>query len=222
MSFTEPRAQPIPATTYTPVSVFGGLLCQAMQPWLTLHLAWLLDGIGVMVDPLYNLVADIGVDGDRDYLPGYGRVFNVAPQPGQPGYGLPTCDPADLPYVGQYVGVSIPQGTDPVTARSLVVAEAGQKRGTPAAVIAAAKRNLVGTQSVQYIERKYSDGSANAGWFGLIVKPAEVVSLPALIAAVNAVKFGGLMFWVQQSNGTVWNAESSTYNSDTLTWAQKG
>jgi len=125
-------------------------------------------------------------------------------------------------YLAQFVGVSIPTGSDDPTARSLIQLEAGRNRGTEAAVIAAAKRTLKGTQSVQYIRRTYVDGSPNGFWFGLVVRPEEVTTVAALETAVNAVKFGGMMWWLAQSDGTTWSAETHTWSNDTQTWAQKG
>jgi hypothetical protein len=219
MSLTVPASAPTP-NTYTPVSTFGLLLIEAMGPWMTLHLAWLCDAIGVMVDPYYLLVTDVGADGDPDYLPGYGELFNIDPQPGEPGYGAPTCPPEDLVYGAQFVGVPIPAGTDPVTAQSLVLSEAGLHRGTPGAVIAAAKRNLSGTQSVTYIERTYTNGLPAAGWFLIVVRPEEVVSVAALTAAVNAVKFDGLQWSLVQSVSFIWHNAIHTWAADTMTWAE--
>jgi hypothetical protein len=41
-----------------------------MNPWRTRHLSWMLDAIGVMVDPLFLLASDQGEDGDPNYVPG--------------------------------------------------------------------------------------------------------------------------------------------------------
>lgn len=219
MSVIVPDSAPIP-NTYTPVSVYGALLIQAMAPWMTLHLAWLCDAVGVMVDPYWLTVSDTGVDGDANYLPGYGQLFNIQPAVGQAGYGAATCPAVDLGYAAQFVGASIPTGTDAVTARSLVMAEAGLNRGTPSAVIAAAKRNLSATQSVAYIERRYVDGTPNAGWFGLVVRPEELTSLSAFTAAINATKFGGLMWWLVQSDAFTWAGAIHAWSADTMTWDQ--
>jgi hypothetical protein len=203
---TIPPAQPISADGYEPVSTFGAILIDALRPWLTLHMAWFLDAFGVMVDPVYTLVYDQGVDdgtmptvGTYDqngdlvavgdgYQPGYASALD--PQQATVGYG----------FLGQFVGVQLPTGVDDETAKSLVLNEAGMSRATPAAVIAAAARNLSGTQSVAMLERTYADGSPDAGWFVLVVRPEEIISESALIASVNAVKLGGLMWTLVQSD----------------------
>ena len=209
---------PISADGYAPVNQFGAELIDAMAPWATLHLSWILDlAVAPLFEAMWDLATDHGVDGDSDYLPGYGVLFNVAPQPGQPGYGAPVCSTADLGYVGQFVGVQVPQGADDATARSLVLAEAGRNRGTDSAVIAAAKRNLSGTQSVALFPRMHPDGTAHHGWFTITVLTSEVVSAPALIAAVNAVKLGGLMWeLIQTTTWTISELEAAGYASLTV------
>jgi hypothetical protein len=109
----------------------GAVFIAALEPWMTLPLAWYLDAIGSMFDPVYTLTSDVGFDGDPDYVPGYGQIFNPL-----------TCPADDLPYLGQFVGVSVPTGADPTTALSLVTAEAGQARGTLASLQAAIQRNI--------------------------------------------------------------------------------
>jgi hypothetical protein len=211
---------PISADGYVPVNSFGAELIDAMEVWLTRDLAWVLDlAVAPLFEAMWDLATDHGVDGDADYLPGFGVLFNVAPQPGAPGYGAPVCPTADLGYVGQFVGVQVPAGADDATARSLVLAEAGRNRGTPAAVIAAAKRNLSGTQSVTLLERTAPDGTPHHGWFTLVVRPEEVISLSALTAAVNACKLSGLMWGVVQQDAYIWSSAIHTWAADTMTWA---
>jgi hypothetical protein len=116
---------------YLAQSQMGAVLIDALQPWMTLPLAWYIDAIGSMFDQVYTLTSDVGFDGDVGYVPGYGTIFNPL-----------TCPADDLPYLGQFVGVSVPTGADPVTALSLVTAEAGQARGTLASLQAAIQRNI--------------------------------------------------------------------------------
>ena len=78
--------------------------------------------------------------------------------------------------------------------------EAGINRGTDAAVVAAAKRTLTGTQSVALLRRTYADGTPNGFWAGLIMRPEECPDLEATKAAVEAVKLGGIMMWYALSD----------------------
>lgn len=189
---------------YTPTSEFGALLIQYLAPWMTKHLAWVLDqAIGVVVDPIYTTVQDIG--DDDGVTPTVGTYFNgqLVTEGYQPGFGVflnPTACPAeDLPYLSQFVGVELPTGASEATARSLILNEGGLNRGTDAAVIAAAKRFLGGTQTVELIPRTYVDGTPSAGHFVLIVLASEVLNAAALTAAVDQVKFGGLMWALVQT-----------------------
>lgn len=116
---------------YLPSSQMGAVFIEAMMPWMTLPLAWYLDALGSMFDPVYTLVSDVGFDGDPGYVPGYGVIFNPI-----------TCPPADLPYLGQFVGVTVPSGADPQSALSIVMEECGQKRGTLGAIRSAIRRNI--------------------------------------------------------------------------------
>lgn len=225
MSITVPQVQPISAAGYEPVSQFGAVLINAMAPWITLHLAWYLDAIGVMVDPLYTLVMDEGVDdGTTPTIGTYDQDGNLITEGYQPGYGIllnpVACPDDDLGFLAQFPGVVLPLGEDPTTARSLIEAESGLNRGTPAAVIAAAQRNLSGTQSCVLVERTYADGTPDAGWFILQVRPEEIISEAQLIAAVNNVKFGGLGWTLVQQDDYTWAEAINEWTTDTMTWRQ--
>jgi hypothetical protein len=117
--------------TYTPQSAFGAILIDALTPWMTEHLAWVVDAIGTMADPLAAIVYDQGTDGEPGYVPGYGTIFDPA-----------TCPTDDLPYLGQFVGVPVPVGAPDATARALVRAESGQNRGTLASISSAVERSI--------------------------------------------------------------------------------
>ena len=223
MSVSVPDQQPIP-DTYAPVTQSGAVLINLLAPWMTLHMAWYLDAWGAMFDPVYTLAVDTGYDDGS--TPTIGTVLAGLPVVSgyAPGYSIlfdPTrCPAADLPYLGQYVGVQIPTGTDTATARSLVIAEAGFKRGSVASIIAAAQRNLTGTQSVRIIERQRVDETPDPYWFVVVVRPGEVISVPALVAAVNSVKPGGLLWALVESNGYTWGQALHTWAVDTMTWDQ--
>ncbi|MDP9024091.1 MAG: hypothetical protein M3N13_01785, partial [Candidatus Eremiobacteraeota bacterium] len=91
---------PIP-NTYVAQTLIGARLIESLGPWMTLHLAWLCDGIGASFEEVASIVLDVGFDGQPGYVPGYGKILDPA-----------TCPPAQLPFLGQFVGVSIPQGAD--------------------------------------------------------------------------------------------------------------
>lgn len=228
MSVSVPTVPPIPATGYEFQTTFGAALGEALAPWLTLHLCWLCDAIGAMCDPWWTMIQDQGVDDGTTptvgtyldgelvvdgYAPGYGEVFNPSIVP------LVAAD-----YLAQFVGVSLPSGVDDTTAQSLIKAESGINRGTDAAVIAAAKRTLTGTQSVALVRRAYVDGTPNGFWQGLVMRPEECPSLDATKAAVEAVKLGGIMMWYELSDAPLLTEytrllENVTVDLDAATFA---
>ena len=129
----------------------------------------------------------------------------------QPGYGIlldPSVVPlADAAFLPSSWGFSFPSAWT-IRRRSRLSRRSRDQPGTDAAVIAAAQRNLTGTQSVYLIRRTYVDGTPNAGWFGLIVRPEELADRAAFTAAINDVKLGGLMWWLVESDGFVWYRSS--------------
>lgn len=116
---------------YAFTSTVGKRLYDGLEPWQTDSLAWYLDAVGVMFQPLADLIYPTGYDGQAAYVPSWGSVFDVD-----------TCPAADLPYLGQFVGVSIPAGASETAARSYVRAEAGLQRGTLASLRSAVERSI--------------------------------------------------------------------------------
>jgi hypothetical protein len=181
-----------------------------------------LTALGEMFDLVYGLVANQGYSDDDDYIPGWSILLDPD-----------NCPAQFLPYLGQFNGTVVPPGTDEATARAIVKSESGMQRGTgiggtydsstyPAggAIVAAAQRNLTGTQNVTLIERMSNSG-ADAYSFLLIVRPEQLLSATALTNAINAVKPAGIVWTLVQSDGEIWSAASRTWASDTTTWAQK-
>lgn len=195
--------------TYTPVSPSGATLIGYMQPWITTDLAMFLDAVGALFDPTASIVQDVGFDGDPDYVSAYGSIFNVE-----------TCPTGDLPYLGMFVGASVPIGSSQATARAIVQGESGLQRGTTASIIAAAQRFLTGSQTVTLYERLGPDGSTpDPDWFVLEVDSSEIISASALIAAVNAVKPGGVMWTFNEVSGYTWDDAENEWEADVFSWA---
>jgi hypothetical protein len=164
-----------------PVTKFGAALMLALQPWLTLPLAWYLDAIGAMVDPLVTIISDVGIDDGTPTVGTYDQFGALVTTGYQAGYGAlfnPSTVPlVDAEYLAQYVGVQLPVGVDQPTAQSLILAESGFKRGTPASIIAAAKRHLSGTQSTVLLERVNATGNPDAYAFVLITLTNETLTI---------------------------------------------
>jgi hypothetical protein len=194
------------ATPFTAVS-------DDLTPYLT--------AIGGLFDPVYGIVSNQGFPDDDDYVPGWSVLLDPD-----------NCPAQFLPYLAQFNGTVVPPSTDEATARAIIKSEYGMSRGTglggtytsstyPAggAIVAAAQRNLIGTQSVTLIERMNGSG-ADAYSFLLIVRPEEVISATAVTAAVNAVKPAGIVWTLVQSDSYTWVAAIHTFTADTMTWNQ--
>ena len=117
---------------YTITSPVGQIWAGLLEPFrLTDHLKMWLNAAGGMFDPVYSIVAEQGSDGDPGYVPGYGALFDVT-----------QCPTVDLPYLAQFVGVTLPIGASDPFSRSLISAEAGMARGTLASIRSAVQRSI--------------------------------------------------------------------------------
>jgi Phage tail protein (Tail_P2_I) len=73
--------------------------------------------------------------------------------PGSPLVDVDRCPDWALPWLAQLIGVTLPADADPDTARILIGDVAGWRRGTPAALRAAAGLHLTGGKTVLFRER---------------------------------------------------------------------
>jgi P2-related tail formation protein len=199
----------------TPTDTEGGFTSQiedAMAPWLAYDtngsLEAYIDALGSMFEQVFSIVADQGFPGDPNYVPGWSTLLDPN-----------NCPTWALPYLAQFVGVTVPPGTDDTTARSLIKAEAGLQRGTAAAIITAAQRNLIGTQTVSLVERVAVNGSADPYFFQLTVRPEELISASALTQAVNNVKPAGVQWTLVITDAFTWNQAIHTFAADTMSFA---
>lgn len=195
-----PAGSPLPTT-------FGSMLLDDLGPFRNAdHDSYLL-ALSQMFESITQLVMDQGNDGDPDYIPGWGTIFDVD-----------RCATAFLPYLAQFVGVQIPAGTDDATARQIIRSESNQHRGTGTAIISAAQRNLRGTQSVTLLERTAADGTDDPWFFVLTVIPSEIISLPQLTADVNGVKPAGVQWHLGETDGYTWASAIHVWSADTFHW----
>lgn len=202
-----PAAPDGPGTGGWVESPTGDFLIGFFEPWMTDSLALFLNAVGVIFDPVQAIIADQGIDGDADYQPGYGVLFDID-----------RCPPASLPYLGQFVGVQVPTGMDPSSARQLIKAEAGIKRGTPASITSAVQRFLTGSKTVVLNERvNGATGATDAYQLVIGMLSGEVGSLAPIMAAVNAVKPAGLIVTYQILAGWTINTAVQTIQNETFT-----
>ena len=140
LTLPDPPAELAPAT-------FAGRLYDMLAPVAQLDplYAWslliLCNAIGVP----YQLVEDLVRDTPEG--PGWSAIMDAD-----------RCPPDALPWLAQFAGVRIPPGmTDVDAQRAWVKSTDGFNRGTPSALIGAAKSTLTGAQRLIFRER---DGAA--------------------------------------------------------------
>jgi hypothetical protein len=117
--------------SYTPTSIFGARLVGKLAPWLTDDLSRYADAVGVMFDPVLELAEEEGTDGEPGYVPSWGKLLNPE-----------LCPAKFLPYLGQFVGATIPVGASESEARQIVKAESALERGTRASIESAIERSI--------------------------------------------------------------------------------
>jgi hypothetical protein len=189
-------------------SIFGARLIAHLLPWMTDDLERYCEAIGVMFDPIVELVEEEGSDGETGYVPAWGRLLN------------PELCPEDaLSYLAQFVGVTIPAGTSEAEARSLVKGEAGLERGTLASIEAACERTLGPGVSFVIEERTNANGEEDPYHFLVLVPPGKATA--AFTEAINTVKPAGVFFTIVEVEGAwldgtlAWEAIGAT-----VTWEQ--
>lgn len=103
----------------------------ALEPVMTPSLSAVCDAWAAMIQPVDSLVMDVGIDGDPDYVPGWGTIFDID-----------TCPVEQLPYLAQFVGETLPAGATEAQWRQRLRDQPNKNRGTPAGIKAAARLTL--------------------------------------------------------------------------------
>jgi hypothetical protein len=99
------------------------------------------------------------------------------------------CPDWALPWLAQLVGIVIPTGTAPDTARSLIGSVLGFRRGTRAAMEAAVQVTLIGSKTVYFRERD----NGNAYQLEVVTLTAETPIPTQTQAAITATKPAGIV-----------------------------
>lgn len=117
-----------------------------------------------------------------------------------------------LPWLAQFMGVEILRGLDDESQRIRIRGAAGFSRGTPAAIVEAARQYLTGNRKVELYER---EGTA---WrFRLRTYASETPDPTAVKKAVEALKPAGVVLVYEVQAGIEINALSGTINSQPST-----
>lgn len=137
---------------------FAEQLIEAMEPWNT---GPVINGStdaerfqrarAAPFEPVTILASEVGSDGEPGYLPAWGVLLAVELCPGYA-----------LPWLAQFVGVTIPQGATEAEARALIRAKAGFARGTLGAIKAELIRTLPEGARFIILERTAISGAEDA------------------------------------------------------------
>src|SRR5262245_26265752 len=111
---------------------------------------------------------------------------------GTPGWAIlldpDTCPDKALPWLAQFVGVSLPAGLTRQQKIDLIFARIGWTRGTPQSMIDAAKHTMTGTQTVIFRER-HPDAYA----LDVLTFTDETPDPAATEAAIRSMKPAGIL-----------------------------
>jgi hypothetical protein len=164
-------------------------------------LAYFCEALGQMFQDMEDVVRD-SEDG-----PGWSSVMDLTRVP-----------LLWLPWLAQFIGVTLPKRLDGETdgdyrtrAALYVSNRPGFKRGTPAAMIAAAKETLTGSQYVLFDER-------NPDAYGLLVRTrtAETASEADTLAALMSQKPAGIVLDYDSLTGRSYQEVKLAYATYTL------
>ena len=132
------------------------------------------------------------------YLSAIGAMFEdvetlIRDQDGRPGWAIlfdpDACPAYALPWLAQVAGVPASARQDEASLRAAIRDRAGTRRGTPAALAAAAAATLTGARSVRLFEREAGDAYA----IGIKVRPSETPDDAVTLAAAKAAKPAGVL-----------------------------
>lgn len=129
-------------------------------------------------------------------------------------------DPGALPWLGQFVGVRVTEGSPPAQQAAEIWRAAGLRRGTIPAMREAVQAHLTGSRQVKI----YEHYGGNPYRIRVEVLASEVVDAAAAEAAARSQKPGGLVMewgvvtqptWDDAAGDTWDDAASGTWDDDT-------
>jgi Phage tail protein (Tail_P2_I) len=132
--------------------------------------------------------------------------------PGSPLVDVDRCPDWALPWLAQVVGVTIPAGTAPELARDAIRSVAGWKRGTPAALRAAASAYLTGAKTVYFRERDPTGGEPPY-CLEVVTLTSETPDPAAVEAALRRQKPAGIVLTYRTVEGWDWQQVDVDYAS---------
>jgi hypothetical protein len=187
---------------------FAALLYDALAPLATLdgqaewHLAHYCGAQGAMFQP----VADVARDTPAG--PGWSAVLDLG-----------RCPDAWLPWLAQFVGVTVIAGSTPNAMRERIASTDGFKRGTPEAIRGAAQATLTGNRTVTFRERD-ANSPDPPYTLEVVTLTGETPNPAATRAAIVAQKPGGIVLNYRTVEGQDWQAvQAKTWRQARTTYA---
>jgi hypothetical protein len=139
-----------------------------------------------------------------------GPIYDPEEQlPGEPLVDVDTCPDWALGWLAQLVGVTLPPGTSPDAARVLIRDVSGWKRGTPAALRAAAGAHLTGDKTVFFRERD-ATGSDPPYTLEVVTRASETPDEAAVLAELLRQKPAGIVLTYRTVEGWDYQELSAT------------
>lgn len=142
----------------------------------------LLDYVRALIEPLTEIV-DIVEDSDAHE--GWGSLMDLDEVPG-----------SALAWLAQFVGVELIASLDDTSNKIRIAEAAGFRRGTPSAIVAAAKQFLTGIRKVELYERE-----GDPWTFRLRTYDSETPEPEKVEAAVLSLKPAGLILVYEIQQG---------------------
>lgn len=144
---------------------------------------------------------------------GFENARDTAQGPGFSGWLDIDRAPTDgLGWLAQFAGVSAQPGLTDAQQRARIRATDGFKRGTPAAIMAAAQTGLTGTKRVVIYERDGGDAYA----LRVVTFASETPTQAVTLAALKAAKPVGLVLTYQVLTGWFISDMETFYMSSTI------
>lgn len=149
----------------------------------------------------------------------------------EPGGWVDVLDPSQvpdgwLPWLAQFAGVRLGDVVGEAAQRQRIFDAPGQRRGTVAAVRAAARRHLTGSRSVTITERTTDTGTADPYHVVVTTFLAETPDAAAVEAELEAAKPAGLIFHYDVVSAITWQDTVNTWTDwtavgdDKTSWQQ--
>lgn len=155
--------------------------------WADSQYQWALAYYCGALGAMFQLVDDYGRDQvvNGKIAPGWSQLLDINRAPTEA-----------LPWLAQFVGATLPVSASDAAMRAQLLSVPGWRRGTPAAMVAAAQATLTGNKTVTMIER-----AGDAYTVVVITKASETPDVEETYAALLSQKPGGIILVYENIDG---------------------